>query len=260
MDVPQRSRSPLSVPSAAALSRCVRFGGDGGLNRGNRRGPIRRPGTEGPSGVPEPVWPYNGPVESPSPNPDAAEGPFPLLTVGYGSLRDAEEFVRILGQYGVRYLVDVRSKPYSKFRPEFSKDALEAILRRAGIAYVFMGDSLGGLPSDSSCYVDGKVDYAEVRKRDWFTRGLDRLESGWRGGHRLAIMCAELEPDRCHRSKLIGESLVARGVVIGHIDEDGDVITHEAVIARLTGGQSALFGDDYTSRRKYQPAANQEPE
>jgi len=199
-------------------------------------------------------------VESPSPNPDAADGPFPLLTVGYGSLRDSDAFIRILSQYGVRYLVDVRSKPYSKFRPEFSKDALEAILRRAGIAYVFMGDSLGGLPSDPSCYVDGKVDYAEVRKREWFARGLDRLESGWRGGHRLAIMCAELEPDRCHRSKLIGEALMARGVIVGHIDEDGDVITHEAVIARLTGGQSALFGDDYTSRRRYQPTSNQEPE
>lgn len=183
-----------------------------------------------------------------------------LLTIGYGGERSSEEFVNLLQRYGVRYLVDVRTKPFSKFRPEFSKDAIAAILRRSGIAYVHMGDTLGGLPSDLTCYTDGKVDYSKVRERDWFVRGLERLETGWREGHRIAIMCAELEPDRCHRSKLIGEALAARGVLLGHIDEDGTVITHESAMARLNAGQAALFGVEYTSRRTYRPVAGEESE
>ena len=178
----------------------------------------------------------------------------PLLTIGYGGERSSEEFIALLDRYGVKYLIDVRSKPYSKFRPEFSKDGIEIIARKSGLAYVFMGDTLGGLPADTTCYTDGKVDYTKVRERDWFQRGIDRLESGWKAGHRLAIMCAELEPDRCHRSKLLGEALVARGVLMGHIDEDGDVLTHQAVLDRLTRGQGALFDVGLTSRKKYRSA------
>ncbi len=186
--------------------------------------------------------------------------PFPVLSIGYGGARSSDEFVGLLQRYAVRYLVDIRTKPYSKFRPEFSKEALEAIARRAGLVYVFMGDTLGGLPSDPSCYTEGKVDYTKVRERDWFNRGIDRLQAGWKAGHRLAVMCAELEPDRCHRSKLVGEALIARGVLIGHIDEDGDVITQQAVLDRLTGGQAALFDTGLTSRKTYRPQNGAEEE
>jgi hypothetical protein len=104
-----------------------------------------------------------------------------------------------------------------------------------------MGETLGGRPSDPTCYTEGKVDYLKVRERDWFAEGLTRLETGWREGHRIAIMCAELAPECCHRTRLVGEALVARGVLVGHLDESGVVIAHEAVMARLHGGQVSLF-------------------
>jgi len=165
----------------------------------------------------------------------------PILTIGYGGDRSAEEFFRLLIHYGVKYLVDVRTRPYSNFRPEFCREPLEEIARAGGLVYVFMGDALGGRPEDPTCYTDHAVDYAKMRERDWFIRGIDRLETGWRAGHRLAVMCAELDPERCHRSKLIGEALAARGVPVGHIDADGDVITHAAVVERITRGQNGLF-------------------
>jgi len=186
--------------------------------------------------------------------PGNGDGAVPVFTIGYGSRRTAEEFIELIGRYGVKYLVDVRTKPYSKFRPEFSKEAIGAIARRAGIVYVFMGDTLGGLPGDTSCYIDGKVDYTLVRDRDWFKSGIDRVEAGWKAGHCLAMMCAELEPERCHRSKLLGEALIARGVPMGHIDEGGGVLTQQAVLDRLTDGQGALFDTGLTSRKKYRPA------
>jgi hypothetical protein len=119
--------------------------------------------------------------------------------------------------------------------------------------YAFMGDTLGGLPTDPACYTGGKVDYSKVRQRDWFVRGLERLEAGWRSGHRIALMCAEIEPNRCHRTKLLGEALAARNVPIEHIDEEGQLITQQAAMLRLTGGQGTLFELGYTSRRIYKP-------
>lgn len=174
-----------------------------------------------------------------------------VLTIGYGSARSLQEFIALLGRHGVEYVIDVRTRPYSKFRPEFSKDAIASNFERAGLAYTYMGDSLGGMPSDESCYTDDKVDYAKVRARDWFQRGAERIERGWREGHRLALMCAELEPHRCHRSKLIGEELDHRGISVEHIDEHGAVVSHADVIRRITRGQGTLFDIGLSSRRKY---------
>jgi uncharacterized protein (DUF488 family) len=177
----------------------------------------------------------------------------PLLSIGYGNTRSTDEFVDLLHRYSVQYLVDVRSKPFSKFRPEFSRDALAAILARAGLRYVFMGDSLGGLPSDSAVYTDGKVDYLKCREKQWFKDGLARLDHAYRTGQRLSIMCSELEPERCHRSKLIGDALSAINVPLFHIDERGELISQQAALARIDGGQAPLFGLELTSRKRYEP-------
>jgi uncharacterized protein (DUF488 family) len=164
-----------------------------------------------------------------------------LLTIGYGSQRSFDDFVTLLLNHGVNYLVDVRTKPFSKFRPEFSQEPLAANLKRSGVVYVSLGETLGGRPSDPTCYTNGKVDYGKVRERDWFAEGLARLETGWREGHRIAIMCAELAPERCHRTKLVGEALAARHVLVAHIDVDGAIVSHETVMARIHRGQIPLF-------------------
>lgn len=170
-----------------------------------------------------------------------------LLTIGYGNNRSFEDFVELLQHFGVRYLADVRTKPFSKYRPEFSRNSLEASLRGSALTYLYMGDTLGGLPIDETCYTDGKVDYSKVRERDWFIAGLQRLKRGWQGGHRIALMCAELEPHRCHRSKLIGEALQDLGIPIEHIDENGLAISQSDIMVRVNGNQPLLFDIGYTS-------------
>ena len=70
----------------------------------------------------------------------------PIYTIGYGS-RSIEEFVEVLQRFDIAYLVDVRSAPYSRYKPEFSKAELAAELQRFGIRYLFMGDTLGGQPT-----------------------------------------------------------------------------------------------------------------
>jgi hypothetical protein len=184
--------------------------------------------------------------DSGSPGDDMSDGQasaaVPILTIGYGP-RDVEGFLRTLNRHGVQYLIDVRSRPRSRFKPEFSQESLDLASRTAGIRYVFMGDTLGGRPSEPSCYTDGRVDYVKCREKPFFQAGLARLRSAWEQRLRVALMCSEAKPEECHRSKLIGTSLSDAGIEVLHIDEAGDLKTQDEVMQLLTGGQTSLFGD-----------------
>jgi uncharacterized protein (DUF488 family) len=181
----------------------------------------------------------------------SGQGSQPLFTIGYGA-RTLEEFLAALKKNGIEYLIDVRTAPYSKFKPEFSKDLLQYHVERAGIHYLFMGDTLGGQPKDPACHTDGKVDYGKVRAQAAFQSGIERLRKAFEQQRRAALMCSEGKPEQCHRSKLIGEALAAAGIPVCHIDEDGGMLTQTEVIVRLTKGQMDLFGQaSFTSRKRY---------
>ncbi len=164
-----------------------------------------------------------------------------IFTIGYGS-RSIDEFVCVLIRHGIQFLGDVRSRPYSRFNTDFSQEKLDRRLALEGITYVFLGDTLGGMPQDSSCYTEGRVDYTKVRQRSFYHQGLTRLKTASQKEIRLALMCSEQKPQQCHRSKLIGESLVELGIPVFHIDEREKVITHADVMRRLNAGQVSLPG------------------
>jgi uncharacterized protein (DUF488 family) len=183
--------------------------------------------------------------------PAAEAGPGPLFTIGYGA-RSIRDFIAALKLNHVEFLIDVRTAPYSKFKPEFSKEMLQYEVERAGIRYVFMGDTLGGQPHDPACYTDGKVDYEKVRTQPFYHAGIARLKTALAQGRRAALMCSEGKPEQCHRSKLIGETLIKENILLSHIDEDGQLVTQQQVITRLTNGQLDLFGQSsFTSRKRY---------
>ena len=147
------------------------------------------------------------------------------------------EFAAALASAGVTHLVDVRTAPYSRFKPEFSREPLAAALETHGIRYVFMGRELGGQPG-------GKPDYTQMRLRPAFLEGIARLEAGLEAGHRIALMCAEARPQSCHRTKLVAEELAARTTPVAHIDEHGDLRSHAEIMQLVTGGQQSLFDQD----------------
>lgn len=180
------------------------------------------------------------------------QDPIPIYTIGYGS-RSIEEFIEVLQEHNIAYLIDVRSTPYSRYKPEFSKEALAAELQRHQIRYVFMGDTLGGHPDDEDCYdAKGQVDYEKVKDTESYQIGIERLQTAFNQQQCVALMCSEGKPEQCHRSKLIGISLDAQDIPIIHIDENDDQQTQEKVIERLTGGQLRLFGENtFHSRKGY---------
>lgn len=183
-----------------------------------------------------------------------------LITLGYGK-RSIDDVIELLRQHGVRFLVDVRSAPYSRYQPDFSHDTLRVHLERHAIRYLFLGEELGGRPDDPRCYDEsGRVDYDACKQRPAFRHGIERLRTAWEGGHRVALLCSESRPENCHRSKLLGAVLTDDGIDVLHLDEDGTPLGQDEVMRRLLGDQLSLFTDPPTekvgkSRGRYRPVA-----
>jgi uncharacterized protein (DUF488 family) len=154
-----------------------------------------------------------------------------VYTIGH-STHPIERFVELLRQHGVTALADVRSMPYSRFNPQYSKAALERTLKANGIAYVFLGKELGARSDDPSCYENDKVRYSRIAKTALFHAGIERVKKGV-GVHRVALMCAEREPLECHRTLLVSRELEREGVAVTHIHGDGHLETHSDAVTRL---------------------------
>lgn len=143
-----------------------------------------------------------------------------IFTIGHSN-HSAEHFVGLLRQHGIATLADVRSLPYSRWAPQFRKDALARSLDTAGVEYVFLGRELGGRPDGAEFYTaDGKVDDARRAQAADFQAGIDRLIELARRGP-TAILCAEEDPGRCHRRLLVTPVLIERRIAVAHIRGDG---------------------------------------
>lgn len=130
-----------------------------------------------------------------------------IYTLGTGS-RTLEEFLRILREFRVELVCDVRSFPTSRRFPHFQKENLEARLKEAGFDYVWLGRELGGYR---------KGGYLAYMATEGFRSGLERLEELARRS-RTAVVCAERFPWRCHR-RFISAALQDRGWRVIHIVE-----------------------------------------
>ena len=159
-----------------------------------------------------------------------------LFTIGHSN-HSLEKFVQLLEDNGVMTLVDVRTAPASRYNPQFNKGSLEQALPRRDIQYVFAGNYLGGRPSDPTCYksrslpAEGadylhEVDYPEVMKRPWFTKGIERLLE-LADEQTTAVMCSEEDPAQCHRHHLIAKYVMREHpeVNVRHIRGDGTVFS-----------------------------------
>jgi uncharacterized protein (DUF488 family) len=170
-----------------------------------------------------------------------------LYSIGHSN-HDFGHFLGLLRRAGVTAVADVRSSPYSRRLPQYSREILEQALREHGIAYVFVGDLLGGRPEDPDLYTDGRVDYEKVRQTAGFARGLGRLTEGLQS-HAVAMLCAEEDPLDCHRGLMIAPALHERDITTLHLRGDGSVEDTEQMERRLfestgMGGKfNGLFAD-----------------
>lgn len=141
-----------------------------------------------------------------------------VYTIGH-STHPIDEFVEMLNRNHIQTLVDVRSIPGSRHNPQFGEHELEKSMPAAGLGYLLM-KGLGGRRhtrvGDET--VNGAWrnksfrSYADYMQTEDFDVAVEELID-LSGRQRVAIMCAEAVPWRCHRS-LIGDALLARGVKV----------------------------------------------
>lgn len=142
-----------------------------------------------------------------------------ILTIGHSN-RSIEDFMRLLQAHAVTRVVDVRTVPRSRHNPQFNKDSLPASLKKKRIAYTHL-PCLGGLRHTTKASANlgwrnasfcGFADYMQTAE---FERAIEKLIRLTKS-NRVAVMCAEAVPWRCHRS-LIADALLVRGIPVEHI-------------------------------------------
>lgn len=153
----------------------------------------------------------------------------PVWTAGHGSDSFFSFELRI-EPYGIATVADVRSQPASRHAPDFGKAKLEAHAADAGLGYRWLGRGLGGRPDDPALQrAGGNADYEAIARDTRFLASLEEL-IGMAGAARTVIMCAEYDPDDCHRSLLIAPALEARGFEVIHILGDGSARPHQSAL------------------------------
>ena len=171
-----------------------------------------------------------------------------VFTIGH-STHPLDAFLQLLRKHGISAVADIRSAPYSRYCPHFSKNPLSRSLGDAGMKYVFLGRELGGRSDDSSCYENGRIRYSRLNRRPEFRAGIERLKKG-AADHRIAVMCAEREPLECHRTILVSPVLEEEGLSVAHIHADGRLEAHDEAMDRLLDLVRLPHDDLFRSREE----------
>ncbi len=163
-----------------------------------------------------------------------------IFTVGHSTL-PIERFSALLHTYGITCLADIRTVPRSRHNPQFNADTLASALKHENIEYVLL-PALGGLrharkDSPNTGWRNSSFrGYADYMQTGGFEEGLATLIQISRQA-RVAIMCAEAVPWRCHRS-LVADALSVRGIPAVEILSESSYRMHKLTpFARVKGTQ-----------------------
>ena len=167
-----------------------------------------------------------------------------LFTVGYSN-RPFDQFLTLLKVNRIDILVDVRTIPKSRHRPEFNIDSLPTGLEAVGISYIHM-KGLGGLRkplgnSVNSGWINESFrGFADYMQTDQFRNALADLQN-LTGKNRVAIMCAEGNPFSCHRS-LIADAMLVRGYHVYEITGGTRLSIHKLTPFAEVSGENITYG------------------
>lgn len=166
-----------------------------------------------------------------------------VLTLGH-STRPIEGFVELLRAHGVTHLIDVRTVPRSRHNPQFNAETLPGTLAAVNIGYAH-APGLGGFrrttPDSPNAgwrnqSFRGYADYMQTADFEENLAGLIELARG----DRVALMCAEAVPWRCHRS-LIADALVVHGVPTCEIVSPTRLQPHKLTLFALVRGTAITY-------------------
>ena len=131
-------------------------------------------------------------------------------------------FLETLDERSIDMLIDVRAHPGSRRNPQFGTDEMKKWLPENGIAYQLF-PKMGGRrrkqdvpPEINAGWNNASFkNYADYTLTEKYHEGIAELKELTQK-HRVAIMCGEPMPWRCHRL-LISNTLAAQGFQVEHL-------------------------------------------
>jgi len=163
-----------------------------------------------------------------------------IYALGY-STRTISDFMKILDAHSIKLVADIRKIPKSRYNPQFNETSLKSSLQRHDIKYCYL-PGLGGLRKTVKDSMNlgwrnaSFRGYADYMQTPAFNKELDHLIALGKK-QKTAMMCAEGNPFRCHRS-LIADALLIRGIKVIQISSIKSVKEHKLTsFAKINGMQ-----------------------
>lgn len=151
-----------------------------------------------------------------------------IYTIGH-STRSITEFISVLKKHKIKLVADVRKIPKSRHNPQFESERLQRALEKENISYrLFKGLAGRRSPiknSKNNAWRNNSFKgYADHMQTEEFKNELTKLINQSKR-KRLAIMCAEAVPWRCHRS-LIADALLAKKIAVSDLFSENSAKPH----------------------------------
>ncbi len=176
-----------------------------------------------------------------------------VYTIGYTAF-DLSDFIKVLKQYKISCLIDVRSIPKSSYYKDFDDTNLSILLKNNGILYRNYKQEFGARQENNKFYNDkGYLDFTAFSKSKQFNDGIDKIRKAQKMGYVVCLMCAEKDPINCHRTILIARNLDKQGFCVKHILSNKQSCDQKEIDKRLLDNffpnrdQVSLFNENNLS-------------
>lgn len=170
-----------------------------------------------------------------------------IYTIGCSSY-DVEYLIRRLKQNRINVIVDVRSVPYSKHTPQYNADVLKKVLKQNQILYMDFSKEFGARREEKEVYVNNRVSFERVMNLPIFGKGVERIKKGVESKYRIALMCTEKDPEKCHRFSLVARGIEKKANIYSmHILADGSAVSKESIENRLL--ESMNITEDFFEKK-----------
>jgi len=143
--------------------------------------------------------------------------PEKIYTIGHSNL-SFMRFMALIQAHNINHIIDIRSIPYSRNAPWSSKSRLSELLRPFKIRYTYYGHKLGG-KKQSVNQISKQQGVTSQEVYDSAIQAIRQLSQKVN----LTLLCAEGDPDNCHRQHIIAQTLLDAGAEVWHILQDGSL-------------------------------------
>lgn len=152
-----------------------------------------------------------------------------IYTIGYTAFPDVIDFIDVLEKYGINFVIDVRSEPFSEYYKKYNKNNISLYLEKNNILYANFRREFGARQTQKKYFTDGILDFEKFSLSEQFQSGFLRIKDILKQNYQIVLMCAEKYPETCHRNIMIAKFFYQNGYEIKNILADKTFVTQKKI-------------------------------